>query len=59
MTIHNLLDTMWQPRYLTNCGQAVADAIVKGDGAKASALVDEIYESGLKAMEQLVEASGS
>ena len=28
MTIHSRFDTMWQPRYLTNCGQAVADAIV-------------------------------
>jgi DNA-binding GntR family transcriptional regulator len=39
--------------------KAVADAIAKGDGVKASALVDEIYESGLRAMEDLVEASGS
>ena len=45
--------------YAAKRWKAVADAIVKGDGAKASALVDEIYESGLKAMEQLVEASGS
>ena len=39
--------------------KAVAEAIAKGDGEKASALVDEIYESGLRAMEELVEASGS
>ena len=28
MTIHSRFWTMWHPRYLTNCGQAVADAIV-------------------------------
>jgi DNA-binding GntR family transcriptional regulator len=39
--------------------KSVAEAIAKGDGAKASALVDEIYASGLSAMEQLIEASGS
>lgn len=39
--------------------KAIADAIAKGDGVKASALVDEIYENGLRAMEQLLEASGS
>lgn len=45
--------------YASKKWKSVADAIAKGDGVKASALVDEIYESGLKAMEQLVEASGS
>lgn len=45
--------------YAAKKWKSVADAIAKGDGVKASALVDEIYESGLKAMEQLIEASGS
>lgn len=45
--------------YSSRKWKAVADAIAKGDGVKASALVDEIYETGLKAMEELIEASGT
>lgn len=45
--------------YSSRKWKAVADTIAKGDSIAASALVDEIYESGLKAMEELVEASGT
>lgn len=45
--------------YSSRKWKAVADAIAKGDGLAASALVEEIYESGLKAMEELIEASGA